>query len=150
MYASGAEAIPGPQVPEDPWARARESHERVQRQLRWRVPLLVHAVFEGLHPDEWLQQRGISLRTTGGTGAVTQVSNGGAWSGSITLGGHRILALWSAASAIRGGPAVLGWLRSVQGQGSLSAIANGAVLSKEELDLWLETVERELDQMRRL
>jgi hypothetical protein len=148
MYASGAEAIPGVRVPEDPWARAREAHERVQRQLRWRVPLLVHAVFDGLHPEEWLRMKGVSLEALGGTGAVTQVSNAGAWSGPVTLGGHRILALWSGASAIRGGPVVLGWLRSIQGQGSLSAIGNGAVLSKEELEQWLDVVEGELDQMR--
>jgi hypothetical protein len=148
MYASGVVALSGWGVPEDPWARAAAATQSTRRQQELGVPLLVHVVVDRVpHPAVWLRDRGVDLVRNGGVGALAQVSNVGPWCHPTAVGAHRLRAAWSATQAVRGGPALLVWLRTVDGVGCLSAIGNAAVVSREELDAWLAGVRDALSDM---
>lgn len=53
----------------------------------------------------------------------------------------------SATAAVRTGPALLVWLRTVNGVGCLSAIANGVVVPRATLQTWLRAVAQHLQEM---
>lgn len=147
MYAGGVLALAGEQHP-DPWGLAAIATRQLHRQVSLGAPLLAHAAFDDV-PDAaaWLSARGVDLDENGGAGAVTQVSNVGPWTGPTTIGGVRVRAAWSATRAVRTGPALLVWLRTVDGVGCLSAIGNGAAVTQAQLDGWLADVARRLDRM---
>ena len=144
MYAGGVLALSGQQHP-SAWGRAAIATRQVHRQVSLGVPLLAHAAFDDL-PDagRWLRDNGVDLDANGGAAAVTQVSNNGPWGGPTQFGAHTLHGVWSATRAVRGGPALLVWLRTVNGVGHLSAIGNGAIVTRAQLDGWLADVTRTL------
>ena len=150
MYAGGVLALPASLDEPDAWERARFAMQRTRQQLKWSLPLLPHLMFDGLRdPAAWLAASGTDLGRHGGAAAVTHVSNVGPWALSARVGSRRILGVWSAAGAIRTGPALLLWLRTVEGRGCLSAVANGLVVSRGQLERFLEDAAAELDAMGR-
>jgi hypothetical protein len=143
MYAAGVLALRGQQAP-TAWGQAAIATKQVHRQVKSGLPLLSHAIFEGVDADRWLAAHGVDLAENGGTGSVAQVSNVGQWSSPTTYGDRKLAAVCSATSSIPLGPALMVWLRTVDGQGHLSAIGNAACVTPALLERWLERVAADL------
>lgn len=148
MFASGATALPA-RAPADPWERARGATARLKRQVDWKVPLLIHALADGVDVPAFLARAGLDLHRDGGAASGVGVSNVGVWGFGTRFGHLTLRGAWSATSAMRTGPPMLAWLRTVDGRGCLSAISNGAVTSLDDLNFWLETLETHLQEMLR-
>lgn len=98
-------------------------------------------------PGTGLADHGVDLHRQGGAGAVAQISNVGAWNRPTAWRRHRLLTAWSVCGAIRGGPALLAWLRTVDGRGCLLVLGNAACVSRAPLEAWMNEIARQLHQM---
>lgn len=143
MYAGGVLALRGKQA-QTPWGQAAIATRQVHRQVKSGLPLLAHAIFEGVDADRWLAAHGVDLAENGGTGSVAQVSNVGQWSSPTTYGDRKLVSVCSATTAIPLGPALMVWLRTVDGQGHMSAVGNAACVTPALLERWLERVASDL------
>lgn len=147
FFTGGAIALTA-REPASPWERARRAGRRLDRQLRWRLPLLPHVLAEGLDDAAtWLEGFGVDLEAHGGTGSTAQVSNVGIWPHGTRYGAVRLVGAWSAASPARTGPALLVWLRTVDGAACLSAVGNPAVVGPHETTHWLRAIRDALAAM---
>jgi hypothetical protein len=147
MFASGVRALSRRERGAFGWDLAARATARTDRQVAWGVPLLVHALADLDDPAAFLEARGVDLDAHGGVGATAQVSNVGRWTGPRNYGSLRLVSVGSATAAVRTGPALMVWLRTVDGVGTLTAVANGAVVSREELDAWLSDVDARLSSL---
>ena len=147
LYAGGVAAL-GAAAPSDAWSRARAARRATQRQIAWRVPLVPHLIAADV-PDArgWLRQRGFDLEDGGGLGAASQVSNVGVWDQADAVAPFVVRSLWSFAAPLRGGPARMAWLRTVEGRGCISATGHGLVTCPDRLAGWLGAIEAELVRM---
>lgn len=143
MYAGGVLALRGRQA-STAWGQAATATRQVHRQVKSGIPLLAHAIFEGVDADTWLSSAGVDLAENGGTGSVAQVSNVGQWSAPTAYGERELVSVCSATTAIPLGPALMVWLRTVDGEGHLSAIGNAACVTPALLERWLELVASDL------
>jgi hypothetical protein len=148
MYASGVLALrSGARGPR--WRRAASATRAVHRQVAWGVPFVPVVAFDVPDPFSALRALGVDPYLSGGAGAVTQVSNVGVWPYATRRGSVRLRRVWSATSAILTGPAVLVWVRTVDGVGCVSAIGNRSVVSADRLERWLDVFVATLTEMAR-
>lgn len=148
MWSGGAFGLGPARIGTPRWIRATRASRDLRRQVQLGVPLMTHVVADGVSdPASWLTRHGVHLDAHGGVGSVARVSDIGPWDRATAFGALRLRAVFSAASAVRTGPALIVWLCTVDRRGCLSAIANGAAVGPDELDVWLHAVERVLAEM---
>jgi hypothetical protein len=117
------------------WTVARALSYRVQEQIGWGVPSLVHHAMDGADWYGDLAAAGIDVRANGGAGALANVSNVGRWPHATAFGSAVLDEVYGLNGCCLGGPAVIAWLRSIDGRFTYDTVANAAVVDRGALDL---------------
>lgn len=141
-FYTGQSDIGGRVAPtSDFWDVARRLRGQTTTALRFGLAELVHLMPEDI-PDyfAYVEARGVSRHGAGGTGSLAAVSNVGRFPYEARRGPLRLTGLWGMNGACLLGPALIPWLRWVDGRLFYNAIASSPAVDQVQLERFQDAI----------